>query len=534
MKKRILLMAAISSLVIAPLMSCKPVISYRSQTGNNLYRVDFNSNGGTYVSSLTTTIIENSPVSTRNGYTLNGWYIDNESSLVAFPYTVSGDLTLNASWSKNKYDVTFVTDGGSPVESLHQVEVIENSPITTKEGYSFEGWHLLSDLSDDIISFPYTVNENTTLYAEWIRNEIEPAGQYLAYAKVDNIKAKSYWSFEYLEDSIKIHVNVVDECVYTYNTNLGYNDNVEIIISPKVRNIISGMYTSNSSHFLVDASGQGYYNVPINPYTLSENMPVPSSCNLRAGRASLLANGFNGYICEFDISYQLLGLTRETALDNLTCAIGMRNSNSYTATKWDSSTQANYMNNWSYYLLKSNGEFAISEVKPATLIINETVFYSGNWTTINEDLSSYDVRAYNNEMKLKEWAEKAPEIAQLKAEKVIIGIGRYTYHEGKMKNSEMVEKIGEVISAFLEEYEKENIYVTSIDPLKNYATRISDLKALNTSLQDKCNELQVNYIDTLSAFLKTDGSLDKTLFKNNFVFNASGYSKYLDVIKNYL
>ncbi len=534
MKKKYLLLTAITCLVTSPLMSCKPVTFYYSQTGINLYHVDFNSNGGTPVTSLSTTLIESAPVSTRNGYSLNGWYIDGEASLVSFPYVVSSDITLNASWTKNKYDVNFVTNGGTPIDALHEVETIENSPITTQEGYSFEGWHLLSNLSDDPISFPYTVEENIMLYAEWSRNEVEPSGQYLAYAKVDNIKAKSYWSFEYLEDSIKIRAEVVDQCVYTYNSNPGYNDNVEIIISPKVRNIISGMYTANSYHFLVDANGNGYYNVPVNSYTLGDNMAVPSSCNIRGGRATILSNGFNGYICEFNISYEIFGLTRETALDNLTCTIGMRNSNSYTASKWDYSVQTNYMNNWSYYLLKNNGEFAVTEVVPGTLVVNETIYSSRYWSTINDDLSSYDVRTYSQEMKLKEWVEKAPEIAKLNAGKVILNIGRYSYHDGKNTNAEMVDQIVSVISSFLEEYQKENIYVTSIEPLKNYATRISDLKSLNDLIKDKCTELQVNYIDTMSLFLNGDGSLNKTLFSSNFAFSSTGYSEYLEVIKNYL
>ena len=84
----------------------------------------------------------------------------------------------------------------------------------------------------------------------------------------------------------------------------------------------------------------------------------------------------------------------------------MRNSNSYTASKWDYSVQTNYMNNWSYYLLKSNGEFAVTEVIPGTLVVNETIYSSRYWSTINDDLSSYDVRTYSQEMKLKEWVDK--------------------------------------------------------------------------------------------------------------------------------
>ncbi len=50
------------------------------------------------------------------------------------------------------------------------VSVIERSPSTTKNGYTFAGWYTDKTFSNKI-SFPYDVTEAQTLYAKWTQNE---------------------------------------------------------------------------------------------------------------------------------------------------------------------------------------------------------------------------------------------------------------------------------------------------------------------------------------------------------------------------
>lgn len=69
------------------------------------------------------------------------------------------------------YIVSFETNGGSPLNSI-TTSLIETSPFTTRDGYTFGGWFIDSQLTQ-IVSFPFEVTENMTLYAKWEQDEVE-------------------------------------------------------------------------------------------------------------------------------------------------------------------------------------------------------------------------------------------------------------------------------------------------------------------------------------------------------------------------
>ena len=63
------------------------------------YTVTFETDGGTPVSPMTTTLISEKPVSTKEGYKLTGWYTSLSSeSPISFPYVVDHNQTLYAKW----------------------------------------------------------------------------------------------------------------------------------------------------------------------------------------------------------------------------------------------------------------------------------------------------------------------------------------------------------------------------------------------------------------------------------------------------
>ena len=136
------------------------------------YTVRFDTDGGTAVSDMTVSVIEESPVTTKAGYTFAGWYKDSGfTDKAAFPYEVTKAQTLYAKWEKNTYTVRFDTDGGTAVSDM-TVSVIEESPVTTKAGYTFAGWYKDSGLTDKA-AFPYEVTKAQTLYAKWEKNAPE-------------------------------------------------------------------------------------------------------------------------------------------------------------------------------------------------------------------------------------------------------------------------------------------------------------------------------------------------------------------------
>ena len=131
------------------------------------YNAIFDSKGGSEVGSFRTAVISSAPETTRDGYTFVGWYKDSAVTQKAdFPYTLSSDTTLYAKWQQ-VYTVTFVTNGGTAI-AAQQTGYIESAPVTTKTDFGFGGWYTDADFTDgNKVTFPYTVADDTTLYAKW-------------------------------------------------------------------------------------------------------------------------------------------------------------------------------------------------------------------------------------------------------------------------------------------------------------------------------------------------------------------------------
>lgn len=61
--------------------------------------------------------------------------------------------------------ITFDTDGGTEVKSVKKT--VATSPVTTKDGFKFDGWYTEKDFENKV-KFPYTAKGNVTLFAKWI------------------------------------------------------------------------------------------------------------------------------------------------------------------------------------------------------------------------------------------------------------------------------------------------------------------------------------------------------------------------------
>lgn len=98
MKKKGRLLIALAIVIV---MTLSIVLMACDDTG---FKVTFVTNEGTAVAELTNCkTIETEPTTSRAGYTFKGWYTNAELSgnRVTFPFTVTADTTLYASWEKN-------------------------------------------------------------------------------------------------------------------------------------------------------------------------------------------------------------------------------------------------------------------------------------------------------------------------------------------------------------------------------------------------------------------------------------------------
>lgn len=137
------------------------------------HTVTFDTGKGSKVDSRT--VKEGGPVTkpdnpTREGYTFNGWLLGD----VPYDFTqpVMQDLTLTASWTKNKnvYTVRFDLNGGEgdiPNQKVEEDSTVTRPDNPTRDGYTFAGWRN----GDDDWNFLNTVESDMTLTAQWKRNE---------------------------------------------------------------------------------------------------------------------------------------------------------------------------------------------------------------------------------------------------------------------------------------------------------------------------------------------------------------------------
>lgn len=138
------------------------------------YTMTFDTLGGSLISPLTFSVFSssiNKPIDpVKEGFMFIDWYQDIS---LKTPYVFSSlpneDLTLYAKWLPSFYTLTFNTYGGSLIDSMTQLILkssLNRPNDPTKEGFTFDGWYLDSDLTI-IYAFDRPLHEDTTLHAKW-------------------------------------------------------------------------------------------------------------------------------------------------------------------------------------------------------------------------------------------------------------------------------------------------------------------------------------------------------------------------------
>ncbi len=147
--------------------------------------ITFNDNIGEQSESHTQNVPQNIATNladngfTREGYTFNGWSTNPSGGDTTYPdganITVSDNTTLYAQWKANEYAITYELNGGTaganaPGKHIYGTATTLVPP--TREGYTFAGWFIDSDLPgskvESLGATDYT--DNITLYAKWTPN----------------------------------------------------------------------------------------------------------------------------------------------------------------------------------------------------------------------------------------------------------------------------------------------------------------------------------------------------------------------------
>ncbi len=138
----------------------------------NTYTINFDSNGGTSVNSITE-LYQNSIFEpedpTKENYDFDGWFTD-ENFTLRYGFLEMGyeNITLYAKWIPHEFTITFVTNNNQNIDQIvagYQT-IIEEPETPVKQGYDFNGWYLDQEFLQQY-EFDTMENQNITLYASW-------------------------------------------------------------------------------------------------------------------------------------------------------------------------------------------------------------------------------------------------------------------------------------------------------------------------------------------------------------------------------
>ena len=116
-----------------------------------------------------------------DGFIFNGWCTDKalKNKITAIPADAYGDITIYADFTEKTYSINYVLEGkeitASQVVNLNptvrttsqQISLVDAETINAE--YTFDGWYLDSEFTEDIDYIRSYTTGNITLFAKWIK-----------------------------------------------------------------------------------------------------------------------------------------------------------------------------------------------------------------------------------------------------------------------------------------------------------------------------------------------------------------------------
>ncbi len=139
-------------------------------------------------------------------------------------------------------------------------------------------------------------------------------------------KAYYYWYAEYAEDRLIVTIDILDDNIYVFNSDIGYNDNIEFTVQENTS--VIGLAAGKSLNILVNpvtllgwahfATGTSSYGEDAYNNLLGNDLLVSGT------ERTLAADGYDGYSISVAIDYWLLG-NKENLIGNVTIMASARN-----------------------------------------------------------------------------------------------------------------------------------------------------------------------------------------------------------------
>ncbi len=311
-----------------------------------MYDVTFNTLGGTAVEKQ---IVEEDalaiePTTTKSGYTFESWDFD-------FATPITGETTISAIWTANKYAVTFDKNGGAGGSDGVNATSGADMPTATapqRVGYTFLGYYDIADNQYYNASMAsvkaWDKPEATILYAKWTANTDT---KYTVNHYQQNIENDEYTWFE-TDNLTGTSDTSVTPSVKTYTGFTAPTAKTETI-APDGSLVIDYYYTRNNYTITFDKNGGTGGSESV---TVKFNASMPT-----ATAPSMVGYTFDGYYDSSNVKYYDASMTSVKIWDK-----------SMTATlyaKWIENTDTKYTVNH-YQQNIENDEYTLFEADNLT------------------------------------------------------------------------------------------------------------------------------------------------------------------------
>jgi len=190
----------------------------------------------------------------RTGYTFKEWQKDGKE--YDFSTAVNGDITLIATWTANKYKVTFDPNGGTPA-SYSDVDVEYDKLLTepdapTKEGYNFLGWYD----GDEKFDFENTkITKAYNLKAKWAEKVYHTVNLQYYWGYVVPYQVESGTPFQKPADPDETEWGIF-EAWYLYDEDTGWAEDEYDFTTPVTSDItIAGSWEDKEYTVTFDTDG---------------------------------------------------------------------------------------------------------------------------------------------------------------------------------------------------------------------------------------------------------------------------------------
>ena len=339
-------------------------------------------------------------------------------------------------------------------------------------------------------------------------------------AKQSGITAKSHWQAFYGEKSLTVTALIEDSVVFTDGKTqrvAGYLDNTEFIIGRKSYNETS--FNRYNYRFLVTADGK-YFS-----YVASNGIwhDFGGTVSVKTSLTDILTDGFAGYKVTVDIPYFSIGLTRNTALDELTFACSLRNTVNALMTNWNyySGNGVEWDNPKSHLVITENGfvKNTLPE-KTEVLLIGGGVAASGISGGQAKNLSALGktTSIAKADSDIKYWTDNIDLINAYSPEKVLMAL------DGDLSSGVLnsFNNAKTFIDEFTSKYKNTELTILSALPVKSVSFDNEALKAYNSSVKAYADSKNIKFIDAFADLY--DGIPYSPAYSEATGLSSDGYS----------